>query len=249
MVSTSFDCVLEPNASDADITQAFRKVVLKLHPDKNKAENASEAFRAAKAAYDALRSPSQRAAYDRDNVTAQYAFPATSASVKFPPGGPFSTIPVGDLVILTGLGDWKGIVRSFDQESGKYVVNDCFGTLHEVAPSALFQNVEVVLRGCNSPRTVGTLQSFQEATGTYRVQYFCHRSSRVNGIRRPEEIIIPKGTVVRLKGLERQTYNGSYGKVVAWAERIEEDGTDTSHYDVQLSESAAVRVKMANVRV
>ena len=121
-------------------------------------------------------------------------------------------------------------------------------SLTGVSPSALFRNIVVRLRGCDIPNKLATLLSFQEAADTYAVSYESH-GSRVNGIRRPDEFIILKCTIVQLKGLERHAYNGSYGTVVGWAERIEEDGTDTSYYDVQLSEKAVVRVKMANVRV
>ncbi len=65
---------------------------------------------------------------------------------------------------------------------------------------------------------------------------------------RCNDFVIPRETIVRLEDLEeRPEYNGTYGKVVDWVERIEDDGLDTSFYDVQLSADIIVRVKMDTV--
>mmetsp|Transcript_27771 Transcript_27771/g.38377 ORF Transcript_27771/g.38377 Transcript_27771/m.38377 type:complete len:369 (-) Transcript_27771:497-1603(-) len=53
------------NASDDDIKKAYRKLALKLHPDKNKAPNADEAFKKVSKAFDCLSNGDKRADYDR----------------------------------------------------------------------------------------------------------------------------------------------------------------------------------------
>ena len=55
---------LERYASCDDVKRAYRRLALLLHPDKNRAEGAEEAFKALNAAFDTLSCPHQRAAYD-----------------------------------------------------------------------------------------------------------------------------------------------------------------------------------------
>ena len=61
------------------------------------------------------------------------------------------------------------------------------------------------------------------------------------------DIIIPNGNIVHL-AVAAPMYNGKYGMIVKWSERFDATG-DTSFYDVQLSASKTIRVKMANVRL
>lgn len=54
------------DASDDQIKSAYKKLAIKLHPDKNPGDkNAEEKFKEAAEAYDALRDPEKRAQYDR----------------------------------------------------------------------------------------------------------------------------------------------------------------------------------------
>ncbi|MGH7712230.1 MAG: DnaJ domain-containing protein, partial [Gemmatimonadaceae bacterium] len=54
------------NASDDDIKQAYRKLAVKYHPDRNNgAAESEERFKEITEAYDVLRDPQKRAAYDR----------------------------------------------------------------------------------------------------------------------------------------------------------------------------------------
>ncbi|MDX8354995.1 DnaJ C-terminal domain-containing protein [Cognatiyoonia sp. IB215182] len=53
------------DASADDIKRAYRKIARKYHPDVNPGPEADAKFKAASAAYDVLRDPEKRAAYDR----------------------------------------------------------------------------------------------------------------------------------------------------------------------------------------
>ncbi|MGB0584328.1 MAG: DnaJ domain-containing protein, partial [Candidatus Puniceispirillaceae bacterium] len=57
---------VEKNADDKVIKAAFRKLAMANHPDRNQGDNAAEGrFREANEAYDILKDPQKRAAYDR----------------------------------------------------------------------------------------------------------------------------------------------------------------------------------------
>ena len=57
---------VERSASDDDIKQAYRKLAMKFHPDKNGgAKEAEEQFKSVTEAYDVLKDAQKRAAYDR----------------------------------------------------------------------------------------------------------------------------------------------------------------------------------------
>jgi molecular chaperone DnaJ len=57
---------VERSASDDDIKKAYRKLAMKYHPDRNNgSKEAEERFKSITEAYDVLRDPQKRAAYDR----------------------------------------------------------------------------------------------------------------------------------------------------------------------------------------
>ena len=53
------------DATEAQIKQAYRKLARKYHPDVSKEPNAEARFKEVGEAYEVLRSPEKRAAYDR----------------------------------------------------------------------------------------------------------------------------------------------------------------------------------------
>ena len=56
---------VEPSAGDAEIKTAYRRLARKYHPDVSKEHGAEEQFKAVHEAYEALRDPQKRAAYDQ----------------------------------------------------------------------------------------------------------------------------------------------------------------------------------------
>jgi curved DNA-binding protein len=56
---------VEPTAGDAEIKTAYRRLARKYHPDVSKEPGAEEQFKAVNEAYEALRDPAKRKAYDQ----------------------------------------------------------------------------------------------------------------------------------------------------------------------------------------
>ncbi|HOX20526.1 MAG TPA: molecular chaperone DnaJ [Gemmatimonadales bacterium] len=56
---------VERGATEADIKKAYRKLAMELHPDRNSSHDAESRFKEVTEAYEVLRDPQKRAAYDR----------------------------------------------------------------------------------------------------------------------------------------------------------------------------------------
>ena len=74
---------IEPSAGEAEIKTAYRRLARKLHPDVSKEPGAEDKFKAVNEAYEALRDPQKRAAYDQ--LRARGYRPGDE--VQAPPGG------------------------------------------------------------------------------------------------------------------------------------------------------------------
>jgi curved DNA-binding protein len=74
---------VEPSAGEAEIKTAYRRLARKYHPDVSKEAGAEEKFKAINEAYEALRDPQRRAAYDQ--LRARGYRPGDD--VQPPPGG------------------------------------------------------------------------------------------------------------------------------------------------------------------
>src|SRR3979409_253654 len=93
-------------ASADDLKKAFRKLAMQHHPDRNQGDDASEKqFKSINHAYDSLKDPEKRAAYDRYG-------PAAFEGAAGPggPGGPFQG---------QGFGFGSGVRRFLSQMAGR----------------------------------------------------------------------------------------------------------------------------------
>ena len=75
--------MVERTASDDDIKQSYRRLAMQYHPDKNAGSKESEErFKSISEAYDVLRDPQKRAAYDRATARRGYVAAAVVAAVS-----------------------------------------------------------------------------------------------------------------------------------------------------------------------
>ena len=87
---------LERNASDGDIKRAYRKLARKYHPDVSKEPHAEEKFKEVSEAYETLKDPEKRAAYEQLGryQTGQEFRPPPDWEQRFGAGGgPFGDHP------------------------------------------------------------------------------------------------------------------------------------------------------------
>ncbi|MET0328836.1 MAG: DnaJ domain-containing protein, partial [Luteimonas sp.] len=107
---------VEPNAGDAEIKTAYRRLARKYHPDVSKEPGAEDTFKSVNEAYEALRDPEKRKAYD--GLRARGYRPGDD--VQPPPGG-FGGGPGGvDFdEIFAGGGAGGGFSDFFEQMFGR----------------------------------------------------------------------------------------------------------------------------------
>ncbi|MDR2413195.1 MAG: molecular chaperone DnaJ [Rickettsiales bacterium] len=111
------------NASDADIKKAYHKLVMKYHPDKNQGDKAAEEkFKEVNNAFDILRDPQKRAAYDQFGEAAFAGGNGASA------GGGFNGNPFGDGSFSFNMGGGMGGMEDIIREAMRGFGFDGFGS-------------------------------------------------------------------------------------------------------------------------
>jgi len=240
---------ISPTSTMTEIKKSYRKLALRLHPDKDRyaTPNSAEAFKAISCAYDVLKDASSRSEYDRAQ---------SSVVMKGPPSA-FNTFPSMTRITVqstdmrfTNLNGQQGSILGYDAVKDLYLVK----VDHHCEPiwskkSALFQNVIVCLRA-GKAKELGaffvTLLSYYKdhSGGCYQASYpDVKKMTTRTAYLRAEQFIIPNGTVVHVD-------DGVYGMVVDWKERVDQHSTaDGSYYEVRLSHGVGVRIQMANIRL
>lgn len=163
----------------------------------------------------------------------------------------YDTIPKGTLVTLKGLinasqlnGD-RGTIQKYIRASGRYVVQleDSEETL-SVKASNLLQHVHVRVNGIGSRPELngktGTVIALNPTSERYNIYVM---SVEQTMSLKPGNIVFDKGTVGQITGLEsKPELNGKWGTIIDWIR-------DTNKYDLQLSTSKIIRIKVENLRV
>ena len=82
-VSSLYDVLGVPStASPEEITKAYRKLAMQYHPDRNSDSSAEERFKEIQNAYEILKDPKQRDAYDRTSRSCSSAFNDAAGSSR-----------------------------------------------------------------------------------------------------------------------------------------------------------------------
>jgi curved DNA-binding protein len=169
-------------ASEADIKKAYRKLARKFHPDVSKEKDAEEKFKEVAEAYEVLKDPEKRSAYD------QMGFYQPGQEFRPPPdwgerfagaggGRGFAGFEdLGDLDLfdlLTGLGAGRGFGRRGGPEGMRGMQMP-----GQDAEVTVYVTLEDLLRGIE----VEIPLSYTEMTGDGRVQ----RATRTTKVRVPK---------------------------------------------------------------
>lgn len=160
-------------------------------------------------------------------------------------------IPNETMVSLKGLvnrpdrnGD-QGKILEYDISSGRYTV--AFEDTDEVLrvkPANLLQHTRVSLYNIESQQSLnglsGTIMAWNEQKERYNI--YVSTISKVVSLK-PGNVILSTGTVAKVVGLAaKPELNGKYGTIRGF-------NRDSGRYDVQLSVSQTIRIKIDNVRV
>jgi len=152
---------LERDASQDDIKRAHRKLARKYHPDVSKEPDAEAKFKEAGEAYEVLKDPEKRAAYDRlgDNLKAGQEFhppPNWDSGFEFRGGG-FTREDIGgfsdffaELFGQQGRGAYAAYSTQFNargQDHHAKVVVDLEAAFHDATRSISLQSPELDAHG------------------------------------------------------------------------------------------------------
>lgn len=205
---------VEPSAGEAEIKTAYRRLARKYHPDVSKEAGAEDKFKAINEAYEALRDPQKRAAYDQ--LRARGYRPGDE--VQPPPGGFGGGYGGADFdEIFAGGGAGGGFSDFFESLFGRGRGPAGFGGQPGRAPP----------RGDTRAKLAVALETIYEG-GSVRIS--------VND--RTLEVRIPKGIrpgqLIRLAGQGGRGQTGPHGDLLLEIEyaahpQFEVDGRNVIH--------------------
>lgn len=168
-----------------------------------------------------------------------------------PPAKRYDAIPPETIVSLKELvnaaqfnGD-RGTIRQYIPSTGRYVVEleDSDETM-SVKASNIQQHVHMKVRGVASKPELngktGTVIAFNSHSERYNIYIMALKE--VISLK-PANVVMENGTVGQVAGLSsKPELNGKWGTVKAWI-------ADTNKYDLQLSPTQIIRIKVENLRV
>ena len=168
-----------------------------------------------------------------------------------PPAKRYDAIPVNtvvslkDLVSASHLNGDRGTIKQYIPSTGRYVVEleDSEETM-SVKPSNLLQHVHMKVFGIESRPEIngktGTVVAWNPQTERYNI-YLIAVKEIVS--LKPANVVLDNGTVGQVTGLSsKPELNGKWGTVKAWIR-------ESMKYDLQLSPSQIIRIKVENLRV
>lgn len=164
----------------------------------------------------------------------------------------YNAIPAGTIVSFKNLiskadrnGD-RGEVQDYDPSSGRYtVLVEDSDELLRVKPENLLQHVHVTLVHIESQQSLnnkkGTVIAWDDSKQRYNI--YVMDVSKIVSLK-PSNVLLENGTVCKIFGISgKPELNGTYGTIKSYK------GNDINRYDVQLSETQIVRLKLENVHV
>ena len=163
----------------------------------------------------------------------------------------YDTIPPGTVVSLKGLvnspernGD-RGVIQQYDTSRQRYIVvlEDSDETM-SVRSSNLLQHVHVRIHDIQSQPEVngktGTILAWHPSKERYNI--YVKALKKVFSLK-PNNVVLDVGTVAQITGVQsKPELNGKFGTIKDWIQ-------DSNKYDVQLSPTQVVRLKVENMRV
>ena len=161
----------------------------------------------------------------------------------------YGVIPPGRIVSLKGLSNKaeyngnRGMVQKYIGETKRYLVElEDFEEMLSVRPDNLLQQPCVTLHGIQSQPELNGKTGTVETWCPTKERYNIYATSLKKEISlRPGNVVLSNGIVARVNGLESQPeLNGQWGTVKGW-------NKDSNKYDVQLSPSQIIRVKVENM--
>lgn len=162
----------------------------------------------------------------------------------------YDSIPSDTVVSLKGLvsqpernGD-RGVVLQYNPQNGRYVVLEDTDETMSVKPSNLLQHVKVRLYGIESKPEfngkTGTIIAWSQQKERYSIYV---SSLRKPVSLRPTNVVLNNGTVGMIQGLQsKPELNGKWGTIKEWIR-------DAGRYNVQISQSSIIKIKLENIRV
>lgn len=135
-----------------------------------------------------------------------------------------------------------GIIRSYDVSKSRYVVELKGGPTLRLAKKNVQQQVhDVKIRGIQSKEELNgqtcIIINYDETKDRYSVKLTAGKAPMRL---KHENVVLPKGTCVRLRNLSSAKWNGTYGKIVKFDD-------ESGRYDVKCSPTQIIRLKPENV--